>query len=189
LKGKLDDETTEFMDFIVGGTHRMQQLIDDLLAYSQVDNADQKPQIVDLNEVFNTAIANVAVVIKKTNALITKDLLPDVVVDFDLFVQVFQNLLTNAMKFVAEANPIIHVAVDKKEDQFHISITDNGIGIEPQYQERIFIIFQRLHNRSEFSGTGIGLSVCKKIVEHHGGKIWVNSELGKGSTFCFTIPG
>jgi light-regulated signal transduction histidine kinase (bacteriophytochrome) len=138
----------------------------------------------------NQAVAGLEVVIKENKATISHDTLPEVMVDSSQLGQVFQNLILNGIKFCSEEAPKIHIAADRKANELLFSVQDNGIGIgiDPQYSEKIFEIFKRLHKRKEYSGTGIGLAICKKIIEKQGGRIWVESELGKGSTFYFTLP-
>ncbi len=136
----------------------------------------------------NQALSNLELIIKDNKTTVTHDPLPDIMADPIQLVQVFQNLILNGIKFHNEEAPKIHIAAEKKESEWIFSVQDNGIGIDPQYSERILEIFKRLHNREKYSGTGIGLAICKKIIERHGGLIWVESELGKGSTFYFTLP-
>lgn len=190
-KGQLDSDADEFMDYIVEAAKRMQRLILDLLEYSRVTSKGKEFELVDVNEVLNTVLSNLKIGIDEDNVEIFYENLPTVMADSSQLVQLFQNLIGNAIKFrKPDEPPRIHVLAHKDEDknEYVFSIQDKGIGMEPQYAERIFTIFQRLHTREEYSGTGIGLSVAKKIVERHGGHIWVESELGKGSTFYFTIP-
>jgi len=144
--------------------------------------------LVDCEQIYSATVANLKVEIEESGAVLTKSALPTVKGDGVLLLQVFQNLLANAIKFQRDKNPQIHVWAEEKNGEWQFGVRDNGIGINPKYFNRLFVIFQRLHRREEYSGTGIGLAVCKKIVEKHGGRIWVESEPGKGSTFYFTIP-
>jgi PAS domain S-box-containing protein len=187
-KGKLDKNADEFISYAVDGGSRMQTLINDLLSFSRVGTRAQTLKPVDCNIILNRAIANLKIAIEESGAVITHDFLPEIMADSTQFVQLFQNLLGNAIKFRSDRPPQIHVSVERDRTNWLFSITDNGIGIESQYAERIFLIFQRLHSRQQYPGTGIGLAVCKKIVERHGGNLWLKSELGQGSTFYFTIP-
>ncbi len=186
-KGSLDAKADEFIDYAVDGAVRMQALINDLLSFSRVNTRGQALVPVDCNVIFKQAIANLKIAIEESGATITHDFLPELMADASQLTQVFQNLIGNAIKFRSESPLKIHIGVAKTENGWQFSVSDNGIGIEPQYCSRIFIIFQRLHGRGIYPGTGIGLAVCKKIVERHGGNIWVESEPGKGSIFCFTI--
>ncbi|HEX3014725.1 MAG TPA: PAS domain S-box protein, partial [Methanobacterium sp.] len=190
-KGKLDADADEFMGYIVDAAKRMQQLINDLLEYSRVTTKGKEFFPVDVNEVLDDVLQNLKTSIDENNAEITVDKLPTVTADKSQLCQLFQNLIGNAIKFKKpDEPPKIHISARKDEErnEYLFSVVDNGIGMELQYAERIFTIFQRLHTREEYSGTGIGLSISKKIVERHGGHIWIESELGKGSTFYFTIP-
>jgi light-regulated signal transduction histidine kinase (bacteriophytochrome) len=165
----------------------MQQLINDLLSYSKLSGPDVSLEQTDCNTVLTTVMANLATVIHKQQVVITKHNLPTVTADRMQLMQLFQNLLDNAIKYRSKKKPRIHISANLKADLWIFSVKDNGIGIDPKYFDRIFDIFQRLH-RDEYPGTGIGLAICKKIVERHGGKSWVESKLGKGSTFYFSIP-
>lgn len=188
-RGKqLDSQADEYMDLIVDGTKRMQTLIDDLLDYSRVDREDQRLQPVDCVPVFDQAINNLRAAIEESQATVSHDGLPTVTANGSQLVQLFQNLIGNAVKYRGDATPEIHVMAESKPDEVLFSVRDNGIGIDPKYSERVFQIFRRLHGRDEYSGTGIGLAICKKIVELHDGRIWVESQPGQGSTFLFTIP-
>ncbi len=187
-KGKLDDKADEFLKYIINGTQRMQELIKDLLEYSQVGAKAEKFKSTNCSFVVDKAIGNLQATIKKSNAVVTYDELPTVMADISQMVSLFQNLIGNAIKFRSEEEPRVHISADRKEDEWIFSIKDNGIGIDSKDAERIFIVFQRLHNKDEYPGTGIGLAICKKIVERHGGRIWVESKIGKGSIFYFTIP-
>lgn len=187
-KGSLDAKADEFIDYAVDGAIRMQALINDLLSFSRLNTRAQPLMPVDCNAIFKVALANLKIAIEESGATITHDSLPEVMADASQLTQVFQNLIGNAIKFRSESPLQIHIRAVKTENQWQFSVSDNGIGIEPQYCWRIFIIFQRLHGKSMYPGTGIGLAVCKKIVERHGGSIWVESEPGKGSIFYFTVP-
>jgi len=185
-KDKLDADANDFINFAVDGAKRMQQLINDLLAYSRVGTQGKPFEFTDCEAVFEAAVANLDVTIKENKAKVTHDSLPMVMADKGQLVQVFQNLIGNAIKFRGKQPPRVHVSAQPDKDKWAFSVKDNGIGIDPQYFERIFIIFQRLH--SEVPGTGTGLAIAKRIVERHGGRIWIESEPGKGSTFYFTMP-
>ncbi len=188
-QGSLDAKADEFIDYAVDGAIRMQTLINDLLNFSRVNTRGQALVNVDCNAIFKMAIANLKIAIEESGAIITHDPLPEVKADPSQLNQVFQNLISNAIKFRREIPLQIHIGVERRsENEWLFSVCDNGIGIEKQYSDRIFIIFQRLHGRSKYAGTGIGLAICKKIIERHGGSIWVESQLNKGSIFYFTIP-
>ncbi|MGL5060646.1 MAG: sensor histidine kinase, partial [Microcoleus sp.] len=186
-KDQLDSQANKFISNIVHGCTRMQVLIDDLLEYSRVGR-NQKPfETVDCDRIVEQALANLQATIRETGAVINCSTLPVVMGEVSQLVQLFQNLIGNAIKYRQEAPPVVSVSACKYDDKWLFSIADNGIGIAPQHQERIFQIFQRLHTQKEYSGTGIGLAICQKIVERHGGSIWVESEVGQGSTFHFTL--
>ena len=188
---KLGSEADEYIEFIVNGTKRMQQLIDDLLDYSRITTKGNEFNETDLEKVLDYTFNNLNTLIRENNAKITHNSLPKVMGDSGQLVQLFQNIITNAIKFRKENEPPrIHIscALDNKRKECVFRFSDNGIGIDPQYTGRIFTLFQRLHSEDKYEGTGIGLTISKKIVEHHGGRIWVESELDKGSTFCFTLP-
>jgi PAS domain S-box-containing protein len=187
LQGSLDAKTTQYMHFTVDGAMRMQSLISGLLEYSRIGTRAKGPQQTDSGVALKQAIASLQTSIKESGAEITSDGLPVVYFDNVQLSQLFQNLIGNAIKFRAEQAPRIYVSAVRLDDRWRFAVADNGIGIDPQYAERIFLIFQRLHNREKYPGTGIGLSICKKIVERHDGKIWVESKPGHGSTFYFTI--
>jgi signal transduction histidine kinase len=186
-KGQLDSDADEFIKYAVDGAQRMQMLINDLLAYSRVSSRVEEFQLVDLEKAFNESLQNLKVSIDDNDARITCDSLPTIVADQSQIIQLFQNLIGNAIKFRSNETPEIHIAVEEGEDEWIFRVIDNGIGIDSQHNERIFRVFQRLHERDSYPGTGIGLSICEKIVERHGGDIWVDSKLGNGSTFSFTI--
>lgn len=184
----LDEKAKQYMNYIVDGTSRMQQLINDLLAYSRVGTRGGEFEPTDLQKVLNKTLANLQGAIAEKQAMITYDPLPMINADTRQIGQLLQNLIGNALKFCEKATPKIHITVEKSEENWLIAIKDNGIGIDPEYADRIFVIFQRLHSRQEYPGTGIGLAICKRIVERHGGRIWLESQAGEGATFYFTIP-
>jgi PAS domain S-box-containing protein len=187
-KEKLDDKAHEYIEYSIDGVKRMQVLIKDLLAYSQVGTKGKtfKPTVCSV--ALEQAIYNLHTAIEESGAEITYDCLPTVSADTSQLTRLFQNLIGNAIKFRGKERLKIHIAVQQKGNEWVFSIRDNGIGIDPKFFGRIFVVFQRLHTREEYEGTGIGLAVCKKIVERHGGHIWVESEQGKGTTFYFTMP-
>ena len=189
-KGQMDKDADEFIEYIVDATKRMQNLIKDLLEYSRVTTRGKEFELVDTEEIIEEAISNLSAAITESNAQISYDKLPQIIADSRQIGQLFQNLISNAIKFKKQGiPPKINIQVNKDEEngEYVFSVKDNGIGIEKDYFDRIFTIFQRLHTRDEYSGTGIGLSISKKIVERHGGNIWVESEFQKGSIFYFTI--
>jgi PAS domain S-box-containing protein len=193
-KGKLDTTADEFIAYAVDGADRMRILINDLLSYSRVSTRGQPFQRVDGEAILQRAIANLQLTIAETAAIITHDPLPELMVDGTQLTQVFQNLLSNAIKFRRDLPPQIHIGATHKggegesQGEWWFWVRDNGIGIEPGYGDRIFLIFQRLHSRSVYPGSGIGLAICKKIIERHGGRIWIESQPGQGTTFYFTLP-
>ncbi len=186
-KGKLDADADEFINYAVDGATRMQRLINDLLAYSRVGTRGRELVPTDCGAVFEAARTNLRMAIEESGADVTSGELPTVMGDATQLIQLFQNLMGNALKFRSERAPKVQVGAERRDGEWLFSVRDNGIGIEEQYLERIFVIFQRLHAKAEYGGTGIGLAVCKKIVERHGGRIWAESEPGKGSTFYFTL--
>jgi PAS domain S-box-containing protein len=188
-KGKLDTDADEFIAFAVDGATRMQRLIQDLLAYSRVGTKGKELRSTSSETALQTALANLRSAIEESGALVTHDPLPSVMADETQLIQLFQNLVGNAIKYQNPGIPKIHVAAMNGGNQYRFSVKDNGLGIDPQYFERIFGMFQRLHKREEFAGTGIGLAICKKIVERHGGQISVESKPGLGSTFRFALTG
>ncbi|MFO8010468.1 MAG: PAS domain S-box protein [Dehalococcoidia bacterium] len=185
---QLDQDAHEFIAYATDGASRMQQLIEGLLSYSRISTKGKEFQPTDLESVLGEVYVNLKMVIEENNVIIIKDELPTVMADESQMSRLFQNLIENAIKYRGPNTPTIHVSAERKRDGWLISLKDNGIGIEPQYGERIFTIFEQLHKRGQYSGTGIGLSICKRIVERHGGKIWVESEPDNGSTFYFTLP-
>jgi PAS domain S-box-containing protein len=186
-KDQLDQDAKDFIFYAVDGANRMQHLINDLLDYSRVTTRGKPFAKLDLSTVLGHAIANLQKRIQETGAMIVNEDLPFAYGDEFQLVRVFQNLLDNAMKFIGTDPPRINVTSKNVDDKIQISISDNGIGIDKIYTERVFTIFQRLHNKIEYPGTGIGLAICKRTVERHGGKIWFESEPGKGTTFFFTL--
>jgi two-component system, chemotaxis family, sensor kinase Cph1 len=188
-RGKLDDEADEFISFAVDGALRMQELINDLLTYSRVGSRALELTWVDMSQVVDQVVADLSLAIEEVEASVTHDRLPIVRGDALQMQQLFQNLIANGIKFHRPGvPPLVRVFAERADDQWIFSVNDNGIGIEPQYLERIFVLFQRLHSRAEYPGTGIGLAICKKIVERHGGTLAVHSEQGSGTTFAFTLP-
>jgi light-regulated signal transduction histidine kinase (bacteriophytochrome) len=186
-RGQLDKDADEFIGFAVDGATRMQSLVNDLLAYSRVGTRDKPFAPTDGGAVLQMALDNLAKSVEESGAVITYDPLPAVPGDEVQLTQLFQNLIGNAIKFRGRETPRIHVSAEKQGPQWIFAVRDNGIGIAPEQQERIFMIFQRLHRRSEYPGTGIGLAICKKIVERHGGHIWVASKARDGATFYFSL--
>jgi two-component system, chemotaxis family, sensor kinase Cph1 len=185
----LDQDAKEFIDFAVEGVSLMQTLIDDVLAYSKVDLQGVEWALTPVEDALQQALGNLRGRIVETQAVVETDPMPTIVADSLQLMQLFQNLIANAIKFRrAEVAPLVQVRVERLEDEWLFSVQDNGIGIDPQYRDRIFVIFQRLHTRDEYPGSGMGLAICKKIVECHRGRIWLESEPGAGSTFKFTIP-
>ncbi|WP_414468666.1 ATP-binding protein [Methanobacterium sp. ACI-7] len=188
-QGKLDSDAEEFIDYMVGGAFRMQDMIQGLLDYSRVGTQGGKFKNFNVEDTFNTALDNLKSAINDCHAEVTSDKLPTITADESQITRVFQNLIGNALKFrKEEVNPKVHVSVQESENEYIFSVKDNGIGLEEQYSNRIFEVFKRLHAIGEYPGAGIGLAIVKRIVERHGGRVWVESELGEGSTFYFTIP-
>jgi signal transduction histidine kinase len=187
-KGKLDSDADEFIAYIVDGATRMHRLINDLLAYARLGSRAAEFVPTDCEAIFADAVANLGSAMEENGATVTHDPLPTVMADRDQLSRLFQNLLSNAIKFRGEDPPVVHVSARRTESEWLFSVRDNGIGIDPEHFQRIFLIFQRLHGKGEYSGTGVGLAICRKIVERHGGKIWVESQTKKGSTFYFTMP-
>ncbi|HEY2413488.1 MAG TPA: PAS domain S-box protein [Pirellulaceae bacterium] len=187
-QGQLDGRADELIVHTVDGVSRMQTLIDDLLSFSRVGTRAKAFERVDCHTVLAQALANLEVAVADASAVVTNDPLPVVTADAAQLTQLFQNLLSNAIKFRGPQPPRIHIGVRRGVNDWTFLVQDNGIGMEPAYFERIFVIFQRLHTRNEYPGTGIGLAICKKIVERHGGQISVSSTPSEGSTFSFTIP-
>ncbi len=189
-KGKLDADADDFIAYAVDGASRMQRLIQDLLAYSRVGTKGKELQETSSEEAFEQALLNLRGGIQDSGAIVTHDALPPVLADETQLIQLFQNLVGNAIKYQNPGIPRIHVSAAKNgHKKWLFSVKDNGLGIDPLYFEKVFVMFQRLHKREEFAGTGIGLAICKKIVERHGGNISVSSEAGHGSRFEFSLAG
>jgi PAS domain S-box-containing protein len=187
-QGRLDERADKFIAYAVDGAGRMQMLIQDLLSYSRVGTRSQPFKMVDCAAIVGDTLINLRIAIAESDAVITTDPLPLVMGDGIQLTQVFQNLIGNAIKFRRAEPPQIHISVRETDGNWLFCVQDNGIGIDLKYIDRIFIIFQRLHSRTDYGGTGIGLAVCKKIIERHGGRIWVESDLDQGSRFYFTLP-
>lgn len=187
-RDKLDQDAKEFIDYAVDGANRMQRLIQDLLEFSRVGTRGKAPEPVDSSVALGEALQNLKMSIEETKAKITHDEMPMLMADFNQLVQLFQNLIGNGLKFRSEKPPEINITVKQSGVFAEFAVKDNGIGLDVKHADRIFIIFQRLNSREQFEGTGIGLAICKKIVERHGGTIWVESQPEKGSTFRFTFP-
>jgi signal transduction histidine kinase len=186
--GKLDENADKFLGYASEGAQRMQILIQDLLAFSRVGRNNAAIGTVDCNAVVEEVLQTLASAIQESGAVVTHGELPSVWADRTQLAQVFQNLVGNAIKFRGKEPPVVSVQAEKTAQRWQFSVSDNGIGIAPEFAENIFVVFQRLHARTEYPGNGIGLAICKKIVERSGGKIWVESQTGSGSSFKFTIP-
>jgi chemotaxis family two-component system sensor kinase Cph1 len=184
---RLDEDANDFIRYAVDGANRMQALIQDLLSYSRITSSGRPFIRLDLHKALGEAVANLQTMIIDTGAMVTNDDLPTVKADRIQLVQVFQNLVWNAIKFRKEEPPRVHIWGEREGSEWIISVQDNGIGIDPQYFDRLFVIFKRLHGRQEYPGTGIGLALCKQIITRHGGRIWVESAPGEGATFRFTM--
>ncbi len=187
-KDKLDASAYDFIGYITERVANMQKLIKDLLEFSQVGTEIKKFEPISCASVVNRAIANLQTAIEESGALLTYGALPTVMTDPSQLYRLFQNLIGNAIKFRSEETPKIHISAERGRNEWVFSVRDNGIGIEKKDAERIFAVFQRVYGKSKYPGTGIGLAICKKIVEQHGRRIWVESKPGNGSTFHFTIP-
>jgi PAS domain S-box-containing protein len=185
---RLDEKAQKYIAYAVDGSIRMQHLINDLLTFSRLNTRPQAPEMIDAHAVLGEAIMNLSKAIEENRALVVNDDLPIVRGDASQLRQVFQNLVANAIKFHGADAPRVHISARDLDNEWRFAVNDNGIGIDPQYQDKVFLLFQRLHTRQEYPGTGIGLAVCKRIVERHNGRIWFESQPGKGSTFFFTLP-
>lgn len=187
-KGKLDEDADEFIHYAVDGTQRMKRLIEDLLTYSRAGKGGPAAESVPAGRALDQALHNLQARIAECGATVEADPLPVVLASETVLAQIFQNLVGNAIKYCKERTPKIHIAARDGETEWIFSVADNGIGIDPQYYERVFLLFQRLHGRQEYEGTGIGLAICKRMLQRMGGRIWVESEPGQGSTFFFSLP-
>ena len=185
---QLDDRANEYIDYAVDGAHRMKQLVDDLLAYSRAGQSEAQRDLIDANGVLENVLKNLEAIIKENDAEITHDELPHVRVRPGELAQIFQNLIGNAIKYRGKDQPCVHLSVAERPGYYEFSVADNGIGIAPEYAGKVFQIFQRLHTKQEYSGTGIGLAICKKIIESNEGRIWFEPNPGGGSIFHFTLP-
>ena len=187
-EGRLDADADDFIRFAVDGAHRMEVLINDLLTYSKVGTAGLEVRPTDCGEVVGSALANLEAAIDQTGASVVAESLPTVIGDSSQLVQLFQNLIGNSLKFRGEETPRVTVRGQRQGDEWIISVSDNGIGVDAEYAEKVFVIFQRLHGRGDYAGTGIGLAICKKIVERCGGRIWLDETYDSGACFSFTLP-
>ncbi|MBZ5657392.1 MAG: response regulator [Acidobacteriia bacterium] len=187
-RGQLDDNADKYIHYAVDGALRMQVLVQDLLTFSRIGRQAADLQNTDCNAVLETAVKNLRAAVDESGVRVRHDVLPTVMADGSQLLQVFQNLIGNAIKFRGPEPPAIHVSASKQGREWVFSVADNGIGIAPEDAEIVFVIFKRLHTRAEYPGSGIGLAICKKIIERQGGRIWVESQPGRGSTFKFTLP-
>jgi len=187
-RGKLDPQADEFLGYIESGVHRMHGLIQDLLEYSRSSRRREPFVRVSSASALDAALAKLETEVESTKASIERDELPEVVADEQQLAQLFMHLVGNAIKFHGEKQPVVRVGAVREGGSWRFSVKDNGIGIEPRFFERIFVIFQRLHTRDRYPGNGVGLALCRKIVERHGGRLWVESRPGEGSDFRFTLP-
>jgi light-regulated signal transduction histidine kinase (bacteriophytochrome) len=185
---KLDSDAHEFIDFAVDGVNRMQRLIDDLLAYSRVGTSEYRFERVDTAALVEDTLGGMRATVADSGAVVTHEGLPTITGDPGQLRQLFQNLIGNGIKFVEDGPPRIEVSAERQGRYWRFCVADNGIGIDPRHADRIFAVFKRLHGRESYPGSGIGLSICKRIVERHNGRIWVEQNEGGGSRFCFTIP-
>jgi light-regulated signal transduction histidine kinase (bacteriophytochrome) len=186
--GHIDKDADEFINYAVDGANRLQRMINDLLTFSRVGTRGKLFAKTDVGVVLGFALTNLEIAIEEAHAKVTHSDLPTVKADEVQLLQLFQNLIENAIKFRSDKPLAIHVSAERGDGEWIFSVKDNGIGIDPHYRDRLFVIFQRLHSAAKYPGTGIGLALCKRIVERHSGRIWIESELGKGSTLRFTIP-
>jgi len=187
-KDKLDSDAEDFINFAVDGAQRMHKLIADLVSYSRINTRGSEFAPTDFNHVLDGALASTNESVRESAAIITRDALPTLVADGGQMEQLFRHLIDNALKFQNGRRPRVHIGAERRANEWTFFVRDNGIGIDPELVDRIFLVFQRLHGRGEYPGTGMGLAICRRIVERRGGRIWVESELGKGSTFYFTMP-
>lgn len=184
----LDETGQRYIHYAVDGATRMQSLVRDLLSFSRVGSRGCEMAPVELNQVLEQTMVNFELAIKDCGAVVTADALPLVTGDMAQLTQLFQNLVGNAIKFHGATQPEVHISAARQGREWLLTVTDNGVGFDAKYAERVFVIFKRLHSKEEYPGTGIGLAISKKIVERHGGKIWAESEPGRGTTISFTLP-
>jgi hypothetical protein len=187
-KDKLDSDAEDFINFAVDGAQRMHKLISDLVSYSRVTTRANAFEPTDFNEVLERAMASANESVRASGAIITRDPLPTLIADASQVEQLFRHLIDNALKFQNGHRPRVHIGAEERDGEWVFFVEDNGIGIDPQLTDQVFAVFQRLNGREEYPGTGIGLAICRRIVERRGGRIWVKSEPGKGSRFYFTMP-
>ena len=187
-QGQLDEKADKYINYIVSGATRMQTLITDLLAYLKVGDDKLSFQLIDLNQILTNVLNDLDILIQENTAVITHDSLPTVEADPTQMTHLLQNLLSNAIKFRRDEPPAIHIGAERQNGEWLFAVSDNGIGLEEQFAERIFVIFQRLYTKERYPGTGIGLAICKKVIENHNGRIWLESQPGQGTTFYFTLP-
>ena len=183
-----DKDANDFINFAVEGAKRMDMMINDILEYSRIGSTEKEFKSLHTEKIIKRVLHNLKTLIEDNNAIVTYDPLPLIYANEYQMVQLFQNIIGNGIKYHGENKPKIHISVEKEDEEYIFSVKDNGIGIDQQHLERIFTIFQRLHTREEYAGTGIGLAITQRIIQQHSGKIWAESELGKGTTFFFTIP-
>lgn len=187
-ESELDETGQRYIHYAVDGAGRMQNLVRDLLSFSRVGSRGLEKVPTDLNRVVGQTLNNFEVAIKDCGAVVSSDDLPTVNGDPAQLTQLFQNLISNAVKFHGATQPEVRLSAERRPDEWLFTVTDNGVGFDAKYAERVFVIFKRLHSRDEYPGTGIGLAICKKIVERHGGRIWAESEIGRGTRIFFTLP-
>jgi light-regulated signal transduction histidine kinase (bacteriophytochrome) len=187
-QGSLDDDADEFLTGAIDGARRMRRLLDDLLSYSRVATEAHQFLPADANKVLEEALHNLRAAVDESGAQVTHDALPSVVCDATQLMQIFQNLVSNSVRYRSESPPRIHIGCVEESGAWKFHVRDNGVGIDPRHQERIFQVFQRLYAEHEIPGSGVGLAICKRIVERHGGQIWVESQPDEGSVFFFTLP-
>jgi light-regulated signal transduction histidine kinase (bacteriophytochrome) len=187
-RGQLDEQADKYVAYAVDGAVRMQALIQDLLKFSRVASADFEPGAAECHQVMEQAVRNLHAAVEESGAVIDCHDLPVVMADPSQLTQVFQNLIANAIKFHGAEKPVIKIDAERRDHEWVLRVSDNGIGVPQESWDDIFVIFRRLHTHSEYPGNGIGLSICKKIIEHHGGKIWIEAQATPGCCFKFTLP-
>ena len=187
-RGKLDEQADKYIGYSVDGAVRMQALIHDLLKFSRVGNAEIQPRTTDCRAVVEQAVRNLQAAVEESGAVVNCNGLPVIMADPSQLTQVFQNLIANAIKFHGSEKPVIQIDAERKDHEWVLVVSDNGIGVPVGSWRDIFVIFRRLHTRAEYAGTGIGLAICKKIIERHGGKLWIEAQAKPGCRFKFTLP-